>query len=291
MSIKNEESQLRKDNYLLLGLVITSIYGFIIYIPELLNLEQFLFNNDPSPFASVAQKFILRFVLSGIVWLLIVPYILYKLQKTSFHGYRIFMKINMKQKVRRNVLIGIGISILFFSSISILAILLDVYSPNYHLLIDSDFESGLGWLILIFALIPGIWEELAFRGVLFSVLMKKYSEKESIIYSSLFFSFFHIFNYFILNQDLVSVVLQSVAAIFVGLVLANLMIKTKSIISGVIIHYSIDVTLFISGLIFNLGDTDNSILFALFALMIVPPLVIYISTTLIEYIAPSESAQ
>lgn len=287
--MQDEEISYNKQNDILLGFIITLIYGIVVYIPELLDLEQLLFNSDLSPYESIIFKFILRFSLSGMVWLLIIPYMLYIIKKVSLQRYGIFINFNIKQKAIRNVFIGMGISIIFFSSINLLAVLLGVHSSNYILLVDPEFENGLGWFVFVFAFIPGIWEEIAFRGVLLSIFMQKNSEKESIVYSSLLFSFFHIFNFFILNQDIISVIFQSIAAIFVGLALSNLVIKTKSIVSGVIIHYTIDVTLFISGLIFTLGETDNSLIFALFALLIVPPLIIYISTVIYEHINLSKT--
>ena len=227
-------------------------------------------------------KFVSRFTLSGFLWLLALPLGLKLVKGISSRDFIISLRLLPKQLTIRNATFGIIASLAFVSCVVLTAILLGVYNPNFSLLVDPDYENGLGWFIFIFALIPGIWEEIAFRGIIFSFLLSKYSVRKALIVDGLLFSLFHVFNFLILGQDLLSVLLQSFAAMFVGVTLAYLVVKTDSLLPAIIIHYSIDVTLFISGLIFNLTDNTSSSIFAIFALIILPPLVIYLSTLIFE---------
>jgi membrane protease YdiL (CAAX protease family) len=106
--------------------------------------------------------------------------------------------------------------------------------------------------------------------------VKEYSVKKAIIFNGLLFSLFHLFNYFILDQDLDNVILFSLAAIPVGIALSYLTIKRKSILPAILFHYTIDVTLFITGYIFDLSDENSTQIFALLAVFILPPLIIYL---------------
>ena len=275
---KSESKQL--VNPILFGVIFTIIYGVTAYLPELLDLEFILFTDNLSPFMSIFFKFVSRFTLSGILWILALPLGLKLVKGISSRDFIISLRLLPKQLTTRNATFGIGASLAFVCCVVLTAILLGVFNPNFSLLVDPDYENGLGWFIFIFALIPGIWEEIAFRGIIFSLLLSKYSARKSIVLSGLLFSFFHIFNFLILNQDFLSVMLQSVAAFFVGITLAFLVLRKDSILPAIIIHYSIDVTLFISGFIFNLNDDSASSLFAILVLMVIPPLIIFLFTIL-----------
>ncbi|MHA2164984.1 MAG: CPBP family intramembrane glutamic endopeptidase [Candidatus Hodarchaeales archaeon] len=273
---------LKLVNPFLFGVIFTIIYGVTAYLPELLDLEFILFTDNLSPFMSIFFKFVSRFTLSGILWILALPLGLKLLKGISSRDFIISLRLLPKQLTTRNVTFGIVASLAFVSCVVLIALLLGVFNPNFSLLVDPDYENGLGWFIFIFALIPGIWEEIAFRGIILSLLLSKYSVRKAMIIDGFLFSLFHVFNFLILGQDLLSVLLQSFAAIFVGISLAYLVIKTDSLLPAIIIHYSIDVTLFISGFIFNLTDNTSSSIFAIFSLIILPPLVIYLSTLIFE---------
>ncbi len=267
---------------ILFGVIFTIIYGVTAYLPELLDLELILFADNLSPYMSIFFKFVSRFTLSGILLILALPLGLKLLKGISSRDFIISLRLLPKQLTTRNAAFGIATSLAFVGCVVLTAILLGVFTPYFSLLVDPDYENGLGWFIFFFALIPGIWEEIAFRGVIFSFLLSKYSVRKALIADGLLFSLFHIFNFIILSQDLLSVLLQSIASIFVGVTLAYMVVKTDSLIPAIIIHYSIDVTLFISGFIFNLTDNTSSSIFAILSLIILPPLVIYISTLIFE---------
>ena len=278
MLVENESESTQIGSPLLFGLIITLIYGFTSYFSELLDLEHVLFADELSAFASIFFVFITRFTLSGILWTLLLPIALYYMKGMSYRDFVDSTRLHPKRMSTRSLLLGLIVSISFFICVVLTAILLGVYTSNFSLLVSPDYENGLGWFIFVFALIPGIWEEIAFRGVILSFLMSKYSVRTALIFDGFLFSLFHIFNYLILGQDLVDVLLQSFAAIFVGVSLAYLVVKTGSLLPAIIIHYSIDVTLFISGFIFDLSDTNSTLTFAILALIVLPPVLISLFT-------------
>jgi len=95
-----------------------------------------------------------------------------------------------------------------------------------------------GWGYFILALIPGIWEELAFRGMIQSKLQTIFTTKISVLLSSLFFALFHFSNIF--TQAPPQVVFGVIMAFFFGLGWGYMTVKSRSIIPAVISHYLVD---------------------------------------------------
>ena len=277
MSNENEKESVLIEHPLLVSLILTFVYGFTIYLPDYLDLENVFFTN-PSPFERIFFEFVSRFTLSGLLWIFVLPISLYFMKGIASRDFLRSIRLHPNQISSRNVLLGLIVSISFFICVVLTAMLLGVYTSNFSLLVSPDYENGLGWFIFIFALIPGIWEEIAFRGIIFSFLLSRCSVGEALLLDSVLFSLFHIFNYLLLDQDLSSVIFQSIAAIPVGLSLAYLVVKTDSILPAILIHYSIDVTLFISGFIFDLSNTSSTLIFALLSLIVIPPLLIFLFT-------------
>jgi membrane protease YdiL (CAAX protease family) len=282
MSYENRSESLHLGYPVLFSFLLTLIYGLVAYLSEFLNLKQTLFGNTLTAFQEIVFKFISRFSLSGMLWLVLLPLVLYLMIGFSFREFFSLLRFNLKQGNKTNLLLSLIIIFTLICCIAISAVFLDVFTLNFSLLISPDYENGLGWFIFIFALIPGIWEEIAFRGIIFSFLLSKYSVKKAVIVDGVLFSIFHIFNYLILQQDLVSVLFQSIAAIFVGISLCYVVIKTNSLLPVILIHYSIDVTLFISGFIFDLNNPTSTLIFAILSLLIIPSLVISSITFLFE---------
>jgi len=191
------EENNNKPNYferpLLISLILTVIYGFIAYLPELLDLENTLFGSTISPFASIFFVFVSRFTLSGILWIGVLPFVLYSMKNTSSQEFVSLIRFDSNQMSSRNILLGLIVSVSFFLSVMGIAILLGVFSSNFSLLVSPDYENGLGWFVFIFALIPGIWEEIAFRGFILTLLLSKFTVRKALILNGLLFSLFHIF--------------------------------------------------------------------------------------------------
>ncbi len=87
---------------------------------------------------------------------------------------------------------------------------------------DQILSSGLG--ILSVAVIGPILEELLFRGAITRILLQKYNPTKAILLSALIFGIFH------LNPA------QIVGAFLIGLLLAWIYYRTRSLIPVILIH-------------------------------------------------------
>ena len=83
---------------------------------------------------------------------------------------------------------------------------------------------------------PTIFEEAVFRGIVLTVFLSKYSERKSILFSSLGFGLMHVLN--LLNgANLVWIMGQVVWAFLMGLFYGYAFVRTRSLLPVMIVHY------------------------------------------------------
>ena len=81
-----------------------------------------------------------------------------------------------------------------------------------------------------------VYEEIIFRGFIFSAMLKKMKLKQAIIYSSIIFGLFHLKNtLFFSPRDLIAQILY--AGLIFGPAMAYVTYKTKSIWLASVLHY------------------------------------------------------
>ena len=88
------------------------------------------------------------------------------------------------------------------------------------------------------ALVPGIWEELAFRGLVQTRLRKVFSIPVSVVFSALFFALFHFS--LLLTHSPVDASVKVVMAFFFGIGWGYLTVRARSVIPAMIAHYMVD---------------------------------------------------
>ena len=87
---------------------------------------------------------------------------------------------------------------------------------------------GLLTSIVIFALIPAVCEEFAFRGFILSGLEHEHRTRSAILLSALMFGFLHV---------LLSLFQQLFNATLLGVVLGLLAVRSRSILPGIVFHF------------------------------------------------------
>lgn len=139
----------------------------------------------------------------------------------------------------------------------------------------SDLDSVLDdsvWFIVVLSLVPGIWEELAFRGLMLSNLQQRYHPWMGILISSVFFGLFHISN--LLLRDLGQVSMEMIMAASVSIGWGYAVVKTGSVLPAMVSHYFINV--FIEVLLDpDLSDSAGAVIFG--GLTIVYPILTIIA--------------
>src|SRR3954447_4436663 len=87
---------------------------------------------------------------------------------------------------------------------------------------------SLGMAVLLFAAIPAVCEELAFRGFILTGLERGHRTRSAILLSALLFGFLHV---------LLSLFQQLFNATLLGIVLGLLAVRSRSIVPGIVFHF------------------------------------------------------
>ena len=96
----------------------------------------------------------------------------------------------------------------------------------------------IGWGYFLLALVPGIWEELAFRGLIQSKFRTTFSITASILLSSLFFGLYHLSN--LVTQSPSQAIPGVIMAFFFGIAWGYMTVKARSVVPAMISHYLVD---------------------------------------------------
>ena len=99
--------------------------------------------------------------------------------------------------------------------------------------LSGDLPPGSASLLVSF---PSIFEEVAFRGIVLTVFLSKFSENKSILFSSFGFGLMHLLN-LTNGADFVWVMGQTIWAFILGLFYGYVFVKTRSLLPSMIVHY------------------------------------------------------
>ena len=177
----------------------------------------------------ITTKFILLFILM----FLIVPFI-YKLPREyhSFQKYLNGIHLSFQPSYSR---------IMFYT---IVCYSIFVLSEFIGSLIYGDFVFDISRVVppnsySILDINPGLFEEIMFRGIIFTLLLSRFSKNKTLYLSAFLFGIVHYAN---LLNDCNSVMVlyttaQALWAFGMGVLWGYLVIKTNSIIPSIILHY------------------------------------------------------
>jgi membrane protease YdiL (CAAX protease family) len=148
----------------------------------------------------------------------------------------------------RNLIVGFGSTALLCLSLYIGAFLLgfSYFPPDFLFRDPNPMLPGilsLGWFIWIFMIRPGLWEEVAFRGINIPLLSKKYKRIFTILISGVIFGLAHAFNIIgalLSGGPHFPTAFQVVYSSLLGFSMAYMYLKTKSLLPCIIYHYLVD---------------------------------------------------
>ncbi|GAH65884.1 unnamed protein product, partial [marine sediment metagenome] len=160
--------------------------------------------------------FIINFGFLALLWLLVVPLGLKLPKIEDFRNYSQTIGLSPVKSLWRNLLIGIGTIVIYGLSTSLIAMLLRIWVFDINIIFGEPTIFNIGWFLFILMLIPGIWEEIAFRGVILNIQLKRYSQTTSIILNGLLFGLFHFVN-LLFGQNIYSTSMQVIYASCLGI--------------------------------------------------------------------------
>jgi membrane protease YdiL (CAAX protease family) len=229
--------------------------------------------------------FSIEMLFLGLLWFITVPFGL-KLPngKGTFKQFSSSIGLNKIKPLWKNILIGIFATIILLLSALFLGIWLGTYEfdPNVLFGPPNPLLPGFlsfGWFRLIYMLRPGIWEEVAFRGVILNLQKKKFKPWAVILINGIIFGLFHFVNLLSFPYPL-DVSLQVIYAACIGIALSYMYIKTKSLLPCIITHYLLDafIVLFTP---YTFPNLINNILYQIVGVGVLPAILVILMVYII----------
>jgi membrane protease YdiL (CAAX protease family) len=178
---------------------------------------------------------LIRTITAGTAVLLVLPVVL------GFSGPRTWLPGFLRLD-RKAVLAGVLSFALFGALAAILSLAMGIWvgdlSAAFAWPDHGPDPDVIGWGYFLLALIPGIWEELAFRGLILSRLRERFSITASVLLSAAFFAAYHFSN--LLTQPPSQVVGGVIMALLFGIGWGVLTARARSVLPAMIAHYMVD---------------------------------------------------
>lgn len=95
-------------------------------------------------------------------------------------------------------------------------------------------------------LIPGVFEEVAFRGFFLLVLLERYEEEDANFWTALVFGGWHLTTFIWGNLSLTDSFLQMIYSYFFGYLLGLVVLKTKKLLPAIILHVLFNVSFLVN---------------------------------------------
>lgn len=142
----------------------------------------------------------------------------------------------------------LGLNTVVQISLVVSLFLVQSYSAYWLLSKGIDYN---GMPVEWSGILAPIYEEMIFRGIILALLLNHYNPFKAILISSLLFGLFHFRNIIYLGLD-VSLFYQIFYTFGLGLLFSWITIKTKSIWSAVVLHYTNNIWAPISWMLLGL---------------------------------------
>ena len=235
------ESELAQRPFLASLLIVFLYVVFIVLLPS-------------PPWGKNPMVLVNATVFGVLIWFVIVPrWLGLPDGRQPLRPYLEKIRLTQVQPVGRNIVLGTAFAVLFLIITLSFLLLSGSYVFDLAQILPPDT-----W-ILFTALVPGFWEEVAFRGVIFALLLKKQGKTKAIPMSAVLFAVPHLINLLTVGPNLYEVyfVLSQVGfAFFIGLFLAYLVTLTDSLLPTIVFHYIVAA---LSPLVINTPGADPAI--------------------------------
>lgn len=177
---------------------------------------------------------LLYFFALGVLALYLMPYIIgLPNGRKSFQEYCRDIRLLPVTPLGRNIFLGLLMATLTLSSILLASLM------TRHFVLDWSTIPSLRW---IKGLTRGIWEEVFFRGIILVLFMRIYPERKAVFLAAFLFAVVHLDP---LNLNL-HMVVDFISIFFMGLLFVYLVLKTGSLLPGIIFHYFHNIFLFLA---------------------------------------------
>ncbi|MFN2235823.1 MAG: CPBP family intramembrane glutamic endopeptidase [Anaerolineales bacterium] len=248
-----------KRNVILRVILSVVVFSFFIKIDTLFSMMNTLAEKGWPLLVIILTAVVIRMFFAGLVVLIVLPLIL------GFKNWRSWLPeyLRVDSKIVLTGFISFGV---FCTLAAIISVGMGIFKADLSTVFSfPDIRPDpdvIGWGYFLLALVPAIWEELAFRGLIQSKLRKVFSIKLSILLSAASFGIFHFSN--LLTQSPAQALPGVILALFFGIGWGYLTVRTRSVVPAMISHYLVDSM----GQIFlNVDNSDPALTTGFFLLL------------------------
>jgi membrane protease YdiL (CAAX protease family) len=248
-----------KGNVILRVILSVVVFSFFIKIDTLFSMMNTLAEKGWPLLVIILTAVVIRMFFAGLVVLIVLPLIL------GFKNWRSWLPeyLRVDSKIVLTGFISFGV---FCTLATIVSVGMGIFKADLSTVFSfPDIRPDpdvIGWGYFLLALVPAIWEELAFRGLIQSKLRKVFSVKLSILLSAASFGIFHFSN--LLTQSPAQALPGVILALFFGIGWGYLTVRTRSVVPAMISHYLVDSM----GQIFlNVDNSDPALTTGFFLLL------------------------
>jgi membrane protease YdiL (CAAX protease family) len=253
------KNNIGKGNVILRVILSVVLFSIFIKIDTLFSIMNILAERGWSLLTIILTAVLIRMIFAGLVVLMILPLIL------AFKSWRSWLPeyLRIDSKIVLSGLFSFGV---FCTLATIISMGMGIFKGDLSIAFafpdirpDPDV---IGWGYFLLALVPAIWEELAFRGLIQSKLRIVFSVRTAILLSAASFGLFHFSN--LLTQSPSQAIPGVILAFFFGIGWGYLTVRTRSVVPAMISHYLVDS---IGQIILNV-DNSNPVLTTVFFLLL-----------------------
>jgi membrane protease YdiL (CAAX protease family) len=184
--------------------------------------------------ADMVTGFLIRFSIKTVFFLIVVPlFLLVPNGQRTFKEYIHDIGLRNYRPLAKNLII------------TLVSILLLLFGFLFAAILYGNFVFDLAIIhpdnspILFVAINAGLWEEIMWRGIILTLLLKRFDTRSAIALDTVFFALAHLMN-LVVGQNPVVMLGQLIFVIIGAPFLAYVFIQTKSLWPGILIHFSID---------------------------------------------------
>lgn len=230
------------------SILITVLAGVFLSMTHIIGFRELIGDPDDVSVQLIDVGF--RMMMGAVLVLLVVPLLLGGAPRPGWlRRYVAHMRVSMGPSPGKTATVAVLSFLVLLVMLMVGAVALGEFNSDVGVLIAGD-----QWVILLLALVPAVWEELTFRGVILSNLQPSFPPIKAVIVSSVLFGVYH-FSNLVAWDDPIEVVFGVILATIFGLGWGYAVIVADSVLPAVFLHYMFN-SLLAAPLFFDTGTND-----------------------------------
>jgi len=178
--------------------------------------------------------FLFRFIVKAMFLLLLVPFVLMVPRgKRSFDEYTHDIGLRNCRPLVKNIVITVTTTVILLFGLLLAALLYGDFVFDPSIIHPTNSPA------LIVSVNAGLWEEILWRGIILTMLLKRFAIRPAIAINTVLFSIAHLSN-LLVGQNPIVMLGQFIFVLIGTPALAYVFIKTESLWPGILIHFSVD---------------------------------------------------